>query len=132
MSQDNLATIQGLYEAFGRGDVPAVVAGLDEAIEWHAPSVLPQGGDFRGPGEVGNFFEGVGRHWEGLDVQIEAFVTDGDRVVALGQARGRVDGNESGYRFAQVWTVQNEKPVRFDEYVDPDRSLVTRSAGKSE
>ncbi len=32
----NLATIQGIYEAFGKGDVPAILEVLDERVEWEA------------------------------------------------------------------------------------------------
>lgn len=48
MSQSSEELIRGLYAAFGRGEVPAVLAMLDEDIEWHAPANLPHGGDFRG------------------------------------------------------------------------------------
>ncbi|MES1245515.1 MAG: nuclear transport factor 2 family protein [Acidobacteriota bacterium] len=30
----NLATVQQMYAAFGRGDVPAILEHLDEAVEW--------------------------------------------------------------------------------------------------
>ena len=32
----NLATIQGIYETFGKGDVPAILEVLDERVEWEA------------------------------------------------------------------------------------------------
>ena len=35
MSEENVALIRGLYEAFGRGDVPTVLGGFDENIEWY-------------------------------------------------------------------------------------------------
>lgn len=33
--------VAGLYAAFGRGDVPAVLSGLDQEIEWRSPENLP-------------------------------------------------------------------------------------------
>ena len=32
----NLATIQGIYGAFGKGGVPAILEVLDEHVEWEA------------------------------------------------------------------------------------------------
>ena len=35
MSQENVQLIRGVYEAFGRGDIPAVLAQMDQSIEWN-------------------------------------------------------------------------------------------------
>ena len=32
----NVATVQGIYEAFGRGDVPAILERLAEDVQWEA------------------------------------------------------------------------------------------------
>ena len=37
MSAENVALVRGVYESFGRGDIPAVVAALDPDIEWVEP-----------------------------------------------------------------------------------------------
>ena len=34
----NLETVQGVYEAFGRGDVPAILSRLAESVEWDSGS----------------------------------------------------------------------------------------------
>jgi uncharacterized protein len=33
---NQLATIQAIYEAFGKGDVPTILSYLDEGVEWEA------------------------------------------------------------------------------------------------
>lgn len=42
---DNVDTVRGIYDAFGKGDVPgdvpAVLAAMDEKIEWQEPASLP-------------------------------------------------------------------------------------------
>jgi len=40
-SQKNLATIQGIYEAFAIGEVPAVLASMDPRIEWNEAEHFP-------------------------------------------------------------------------------------------
>ena len=34
MSQENMDIIRGLYDAFARGDIPAVLGSLDADVEW--------------------------------------------------------------------------------------------------
>ncbi len=42
MSKESFEVVRGLYDSFGRGDVPAVLNQMDEAIEWAQPAqVIP-------------------------------------------------------------------------------------------
>jgi ketosteroid isomerase-like protein len=41
MRQSPIEVIRGLYDAFGRRDIPAPLASLDENIEWRTPENLP-------------------------------------------------------------------------------------------
>ena len=34
MSAENVAVVRSVYENFGKGDIPAVLAALDPEIEW--------------------------------------------------------------------------------------------------
>lgn len=66
-AERNSATVQALYEAFGRGDIPAVLATLDDAIAWDVfdpPTAAQDAGvpylqPRRGTAEVGGFFEAL-------------------------------------------------------------------------
>ena len=120
MSQAPADTVKGIYAAFGRGDVPAILETLDEDVDWRVPETLPHGGSFTGRDEVGAFFQGIGEHWDGIQVDVEHVVGDGALVVAVAHIHGRLraTGDETGYRSAHVWTVDNGVPVRFAEYVD--------------
>ncbi len=125
MSQSREDVISGLYAAFGRGDLPAVLATVDEEIEWHSPENLPHGGDFSGREALGRFFRGIGEHWESLEIALEALLSGGDRVVALARAHGRLraTGEQYEYFAAHAWTLRGDTPVRFDEYVNAPVSL---------
>lgn len=125
MSQSRANVITGLYAAFGRGDLPGVLSGIDEEIEWHSPENLPHGGDFHGRDAVGRFFQGIGQHWESLEVELEGLVSADDHVVAIVRAHGRLrpTGEEFEYSAAHVWTLRGDTPVRFDEYVNAPASL---------
>jgi ketosteroid isomerase-like protein len=124
MADGNLELIQGGYEAFGRGDVGAVLGIMADDVEWNVPAVLPQGGHARGKDEVGGFFERLLSIWQDLNLDIEDFVASGDRVCVIGRGSGKVDGTETGYGFVHAWTVRDGRAVRFDEYADPQPELL--------
>jgi len=58
----NTETVQAIYEAFGRGDVPAILDKLDDAVEWEttAPvSDVPWLQARRGKANIVGFFESL-------------------------------------------------------------------------
>ena len=120
-----MQVVERAYDAFGRGDVPAILELLDEGVEWSAPGTLPQGGTYKGPGEVGSFFEAVGSAWARLDVEPEAMGEVGDELVV---AVVRLDGTRRGGA-AQSWgavhafSVRDGRITRFREYTDLDAPL---------
>ena len=125
MADSNLELVQSGYEAFGRGDIPAVLEILSEDIEWSVPEILPHGMKTRGRDGVGGFFQNLGSTWEGLNVEVDDFVASGDRVVVLGRASGSLNGVQTGYGFVHAWKVADGAAVTFDEYVDPPRDVIT-------
>ena len=122
----NVDVVNGAYESFAVGDVPAVIAALDENVVWDSPSPLPQRGSFRGPDGVGSFFQAVGSSWEGLKLDIQDMLDAGDDVIAIGRGAGTLSagGASAGYGFAHVFTLRDGKIVRFREYADPDDALL--------
>jgi ketosteroid isomerase-like protein len=81
----NLQTTQQIYEAFGRGDIPAILGKLADDVEWeygiNAPGV-PWLERRRGREGAGAFFASLG----GLDIQrfaVKNFLDGGKLVIAL-------------------------------------------------
>jgi uncharacterized protein len=126
MSHENVELLRDTYDAFGRGDIPAVMAVFAEDIPWSVPDVLPHGMRARGKEEVGQFFQGLASTWKDFRLEIDDYVASGDRVCVIGRAAGLVDGVQTGYGFVHSWTVRDGACVRFDEYVDPDPDLIAR------
>jgi ketosteroid isomerase-like protein len=123
--------VQSAYEAFGRGDVPAVLEALSERVEWDVSTVLPQGASVRGRDGVGEFFQNLGSIWADLTLDIEQTVDGGDTVVAIGRAAGRLrNANDAaaGYTFVHMFTVEGGQVTRFREWGDPDEELREHSA----
>jgi ketosteroid isomerase-like protein len=126
MSEKNVQMVEGAYEAFGRGDIPAILGVLSDDIEWHSPAILPQGIDTVGKEGVTEFFGNVASNWKDLHVEIDGIVASGDHVCAIGRAAGELDGTHTGYRFVHTWTISDGLCARFDEYADPAPEVVAR------
>jgi ketosteroid isomerase-like protein len=55
---NTVETVKSIYNAFGRGDIPAVLATLHENVDWryHGSSAIPFAGHYLGRAEMGEFF----------------------------------------------------------------------------
>jgi len=117
--------VQSAYDAFGRGNIPAILGMLDEGVAWTSPGTLPQGGTYKGPGEVGSFFETVGSAWEQLEARPEAIGEVGDElVVAVVRLDGtRRSGAAQGWGAVHVFSVRDGRIAAFAEYTDLDAPL---------
>lgn len=104
-TEENKRVVQSIFEAFGRGDVPGVLAHLAEDVEWSAPgpSSVPYLGERRGHGGATEFFVQLGTNVDFEYFEPGAFVAEGDRVVALGRERGKVKG--TGKTFDNEWAL---------------------------
>ena len=121
---DNATIIRAAYEAFARGDVPAVLAVFDEQIEWHEAEGNPwhPGRPFIGPQQVvDGVFARIAQSYEGFTIQVDRLLADGDTVVVQGRyraTRSRSTGRPLDAQVAHVWDLRDGKVVRFQQYVD--------------
>jgi ketosteroid isomerase-like protein len=117
----NTDIIRGLYDAVGRGDVPAVLAGLDANVEWTQAEHFPYAGTYTGPDAVlNNVLARIGIDWEGFRISPTEFIDSGDKVVAIGRYSGawKATGKPFEADFVHVWTMRNDKAIKFRQYVD--------------
>lgn len=124
MSEQNVSVVRGVYESFGRGDIPAVLAALDPAIEWHSPEELPYGGRFHGPEAVLGFFETLGAAFDSVEVRPDRILAaEPDTVLVTGRGRLTAHGDEADVAFAHVLTVREGRVTTFREFTDTGRVL---------
>ena len=113
--------MQGVYDAFAKGDIPAVLGFLSPDVEWTEAEGFPYGGTYIGPNAVlEGVFMRLGTEWEGFAAVPDEFIDGGDTVVALGKYSGtyKATGKSFQANFAHVWKVREAKAVRFVQYVD--------------
>ena len=121
MSEETVEVVRGIYDAFGRGDVEAVLAAFDGDIEWNEAEGMPYGGVHRGPEAVAaNVFGPITQDVEGFTVNPEEYFESGEEVVSLGRytGRGARTGTELTIPYAHAWTIRAGKAARFRQYVD--------------
>jgi uncharacterized protein len=118
----NLAVVQKLYEAFGRGDLPTILSHLAEDVTWKylGPAEIPFGGTRHGRDQVAQFFAAIAESLEVQDFGIDRIIVQDDTVVALGHERMRVKTTGRTYEteWAHVFTLRDGKVVEFREYAD--------------
>ena len=121
MAKRDIKTLQGAYDAFGKGDIATVVAAMDARIQWYEPETLPWGGRTQGPRNVVQNVFAAALTIENFKVKASDFLTDGDTVVVLGTFSGKgKDGNSFKAPFAHVWKMRDGKAVRFQDYTDTE------------
>jgi len=120
-SMSNLESVRGVYDAFAKGDVPAVLGFLDTGVAWTEAEGYPYGGTYNGPDAVlSGVFMRLGSEWDGFSAIPEEFIDAGDTIVVLGQYSGsyKATGKSFKANFAHVWKISEGKAVRFVQYVD--------------
>jgi ketosteroid isomerase-like protein len=79
----HIETVQAIYAAFGRGDVPAILAHLSPDVEWEHDGVdhgVPYLRPRRGRETIGGFFADLGANVEITRFEPLAFLAGGDQV----------------------------------------------------
>lgn len=119
---DNGRTIAGMYEAFGRGDVPYVLAQMTPDVEWIETEAesIPAHGISASPQEVlENVFAKVPEHFEQFELHPELWIEAGDDVVVTGRVVARTrTGRKLDAPYAHVFSFRDGKVSRNDNFHD--------------
>ena len=119
--QSNVALVASIYDAFVRGDIPAILNCLDPQAElvFEGSPAIPWAGNRRGHDGWLSFFQAIG---ESLDDVVFAqtmkpFAVQGDQIVFHGRYAARVKstGKRIDSPLVHLWTIRNGKVVRCHE-----------------
>ena len=121
MSEQNVEFVKGIYGAFARGDVPAVLGAFAEDIEWFEAEGMPYGGLYRGPEAVAqNVFGPITEDVEGFGVTPEELIGSGATVAAVVRytGTGKATGKPLDVPAVHVWDIRDGKLARFRQFID--------------
>ena len=126
MGEQSLDVVRGVYEAFGRGDVPAVLGAMADDIEWHVAEGMPYGGVYHGGEAVAqNVFGPITQDIPDFAVKPEEFIASGDAVAAVVRytGTGKATGKQLNLPVVHVWDVRNGKIAQFRQFIDTAKFL---------
>jgi ketosteroid isomerase-like protein len=130
----NSATVQWIYEAFGRGDVPAILSKLAEDVRWDEypegnaaqDAEVPWFAERHGRDSVGGFFDVIAGALEFHGFEPVAMLEGDGRVAAL--IRSDMSVRATGRRFKDdeihLWTFGPDGLVtEFKHHVDTAKHI---------
>jgi uncharacterized protein len=119
-TEKNVQTVKDFFAAIGGGDREALLALIAEDIEWIIPGEgWPLAGTHRGHDGVTDLLERASKSVE-TSTEPREFVAQGDRVLVVGFAKGKIKATNKTFRDDWVFaiTVRNGKLTNIREYID--------------
>jgi ketosteroid isomerase-like protein len=121
MSEQSVEFVKGVYGAFARGDVPAVLGAFADDIEWYEAEGMPYGGLHRGGEAVAqHVFGPIAEDVEGFAVIPEEFMGSAGTVAAVVRytGTGKATGKALDLPVVHVWDIRDDKVARFRQFID--------------
>jgi uncharacterized protein len=122
----NVLTVMNNYAAFGKGDIPAILATLTPGCAWyHAgnPKIVPFGGTFNGPDEIGSkFFSAIPGAVEITHFEPSLVGEQGNTVITSVIIHGKAVSTGKTYEntVEMRWTFDaNGKVMKYENIFDP-------------
>lgn len=122
--EENRAVVNGMYQSFSKGDIPAVLASLDPNVVWMEAegNAYADGNPYKGPDAVlKGIFTRIGDDYESFNLEsIKLHEMANDKVLATLRYHGKLKANEAtiNAQAAHLWTLRNGKVIGFQQYVD--------------
>jgi ketosteroid isomerase-like protein len=119
--QKNVQIVKDFFAAMGGSDRQGLLALCAEDIEWIIPGEdWPLAGTYRGHAGLADLLQKASKNMETSFPNPPEFVAQGDRVLVVGFARGKVKATNRTFEdhFVFAITVRNGKLTNIQEYVD--------------
>lgn len=119
--EKNVETVKEFFAALGRRDKQGLLERSAEDIEWIIPGEgWPLAGTHRGYAGLENLLEKANETVETSYPEPPEFIAQGDRVMVIGFAAGRIKATNRTFEDHWVFaiTVRNGKLMKIREYID--------------
>jgi uncharacterized protein len=120
-TQDSVQIVKDFFAAIGQGDKQGLVALCAEDIEWIIPGEnWPLAGTHRGHAGLADVLRKASEEVEMTYPEPPEFVAQGDRVLVVGVATGKIKATNKTFEDHWVFaiTVRNGKVTKIREYID--------------
>ncbi len=136
--KNNLETVRDIYEAFGKGDVPAILEHLSENVQWEPwvdnyaqKAGVPWLMERQGKEGALEFFKIIGT-FNFTDFRVIAVMGDGNKVAAECVINAEIppSGNQLMEEEVHLWTFDEDgKVIRFRHYCDTAKHIAAAGIG---
>ena len=119
--EENVQTVKDFFAAMGSYNKQALLALVAEDVEWIVPGEdWPLAGTHRGHAGLAELLRKASVEVETTYPEPPEFVAQGDRVLVVGVATGKIKATNRAFRDDWVFaiTVQNGKVTKIREYID--------------
>ena len=119
--EKNVQIVKDFFAALGRRDKQGLLALSAEDIEWIIPGEdWPLAGTHRGHAGLADVLQKANETVETSYPEPPEFVAQGDRVMVVGVATGKIKATNRAFKDDWVFaiTVQNGKVTKIREYID--------------
>ena len=119
--EKNVQVVKDFFAAIGSGDKQRVLALAAEDIEWIVPGEdWPLAGTHRGHAGISDVLQKASEEVETTYPGPPEFVAQGDRVLVIGVATGKIKATNKAFKDEWVFdiTVRDGKLTRIQEYID--------------
>jgi ketosteroid isomerase-like protein len=120
-TQENVQTVKDFFAAMGGGDKQRLLALAAEDIEWIVPGEdWPLAGTHRGHAGLADVLQKASEELETTYPEPPEFVAQGDRVLVVGVATGKIKATNKPFKDDWVFdiTVRDGKVTNIREYID--------------
>jgi uncharacterized protein len=120
-AQENVQVVKSFIAAMGSGDKQGLLSLVATDIEWIIPGEdWPLAGTHRGQAELARLLQKASEEIEMTYPEPPEFVAQGDRVMVIGVATGKIKATNRAFKDDWVFaiTVQNGKVTKIREYID--------------
>ena len=120
-TQENVQIVKDFFVALGSGDKRGLLALAAKDIEWIIPGEgWPLAGTYRGHAELVAVLKKASKEVEMKYPTPPEFVAQGDRVLVVGFATGRIKATNKTFQDDWVFdiTVRDGKVTNIQEYID--------------
>src|SRR5450631_3122504 len=119
-TQENVQTVKDFFAAMGTGDKQRLLALSAEDIEWIIPGEdWPLAATHRGHAQLADVIQKASEEVETAFPWPPAFVAQGDRVLVIGVATGKIKATNKTFEDHWVFaiTVRNGNVTKIREYI---------------
>ncbi len=133
MSQENVELVQKVFDAYSRGDLPAMLDRMAPAFEFHpSGQFMDTQAIYRGHEGWTEFWHTFRAAWDSITISVERIEDLGEQILVLGTFHGK--GHESGVEVTRdsAWlqTLRGDLIAQTQTFTSWDEAL--EAAGLSE